>query len=206
MKAMAMNIRLLVAVATVASLPVSASHAGTVQEKTVYFDVHGTTLSELETDFGRAGPYVPDTGGRRPGAIEINFNGNVSYRRAKGGGCEVAKPDISLSMTTMLPRWDRPAKFDKRTLIVWQILRGDIAVHERHHAATARIWLKKMISAIRNLRPEANCSQMKQKVGSTVQRYLQGHADAQNEFDRIEGYESHIRIKREIFRTLRLAR
>lgn len=201
-----MKFCLLVAVATLASLQVSASHAGTVQEKTVYFDVHGSTLSDLETDFGRAGPYVPNTGDRRPGAIEINFNGNVSYRRAKGGGCEVAEPDITLSMTTMLPRWNRPGKIDKRTLVVWQILRGDIAAHERHHAATARIWLKKMISAVKNLRPEANCSQMKGTVDSTIQRYLQGHADAQNEFDRVEGYESHIRIKREISQAMRLVR
>lgn len=150
----------------------------------------------------RQGPYVSGTGARHPGAIEISFDGNVSYKRASGGGCAVADPDIVLNLNIILPKWQMPASASDATRTIWSVLQNDIRTHEKHHAAIARTWQKKIASALRNLRPEPTCGQMKAVVEATTTRYLAGHEAAQLNFDRIEGDVVNRRVRREIRKTI----
>lgn len=175
--------------------------AGSVDQKTSYFAVRGSTLAELDRDLNRQGPYVAETGLRHPGATEVKFDGKVSYKRL-ADGCAVDRADLGLMLRITLPKWTPPKRVARRTVLVWQTLEADIERHENQHAAIARNWLKRMEMAVRNLRTERTCADMEARVNMVTQRYLAGHERAQMEFDTIEGREVNFRLRRALYRTM----
>ena len=178
-----------------------AARAGTIKQTTRFFAIHGTTLAELDRDLNRAGPYVSETGMHHPGATEVRFNGTVTYKSVSGG-CAVDKTNVGLNLNIMLPKWQRPHRVARQTMIVWNTLAADIKRHELQHAAIARNYLKRMEMALRNLRPERSCAGMEARVNQVTDRYLSGHQQAQIEFDKVEGREVNVRLRRALSRTL----
>ncbi|MCB8837470.1 DUF922 domain-containing protein [Aurantimonas sp. VKM B-3413] len=187
-------------IAAAALIP-SLAGAASIKEKTTYFAVHGATLAELDRDLGRSGPYISQTGLRHPGATEVAFGGKVTYKRV-AEGCAVDRVDLSLRLDVTLPKWTPPRAASPQTRLVWQTLERDIHRHEKRHAAIAKNWLKRMESAVRNLRTERDCRDMQSMVNTVTTRYLAGHQHAQIEFDTIEGREVNMRLRRALARAV----
>lgn len=177
------------------------AQAGTIRQTTRFFAVRGTTLAELDRDLNRSGPYVSETGMHHPGATEVRFNGTVTYKPV-AGGCAVDKTNVGLNLEIMLPKWHRPRRVAAQTVIVWNTLAADIKRHELQHAAIARGYLKRMEMALRNLGRERNCAAMEARVNQVTDRYLSAHQRAQIAFDRVEGREVNVRLRRALSRTL----
>ena len=175
--------------------------AGTIKQTMRFFPVRGATLAELDRDLSRAGPYVSETGMHHPGATEVRFNGSVTYKKVRGG-CAVDRTNIGLNLDIMLPKWQRPRRVAQQTVIVWNTLSADIKRHELQHATIARNYLKRMEMALRNLGPERSCSMMEARVNQVTERYLTGHQQAQTDFDKVEGREVNVRLRRALSRTL----
>lgn len=183
------------------SLVTGLAHAGTVTQRTTYFAVNGATLEELDRDLSRRGPYVAETGLRHPGATEVKFDGEVTYKRVEGG-CRVDQTNLGLTLNMTLPRWTPPKRVAPETVLVWRTLEEDIRRHENRHAEIAKEWLKRMEMAIRNLRTQPTCAAMEADVNNVTQRYLASHERAQIEFDTIEGREVNFRLRRALSRTM----
>ncbi|TFF27438.1 DUF922 domain-containing protein [Jiella endophytica] len=196
-----MTLKLGLFVASLAILLPAGADAASIREKTTYFAVRGSTLAELDHDLNRRGPFVSETGIRHPGATEVKFDGQVTYK-ATPDGCAVDKTNLSLDLEMTLPRWVPPKRVSARTRLIWDTLEKDIKRHENHHAAIAKRWLKRMEMAIRNLRAESSCSQMEAVVKNVTARYLAGHERAQIEFDTIEGREVNMRLRRALARAM----
>ncbi|MCE7030665.1 DUF922 domain-containing Zn-dependent protease [Jiella avicenniae] len=196
-----MKSRLGLCVAVVALCLPAVADAASIREKTTYFAVRGSTLAELDQDLNRRGPYVSDTGIRHPGATQVKFDGKVTYKRTPDG-CAVDATNLSLDLEMTLPKWIQPKRVPARTKLIWETLEKDIHRHENRHAAIATNWLKRMESAIRNLRTEPTCSAMEAMVNTVTQRYLAGHERAQIEFDTIEGREVNFRLRRALARAV----
>ena len=175
-----------------ASLP---SQAGEVTERTTYFAVRGTTLGDLDRELSRKGPHLAPGGIRHPGATEVKFGGRITYKPG-ARSCRVAAADLRLNLVKTLPKWNAPKAASSATVIVWKTLSGDIARHEGDHAKIARLWLKKMESALRNLGPERTCEAMEARVNGVSARYLASHERAQLRFDAIEGRDVNKRLQR----------
>lgn len=186
----------MVAAFAVGSLAAPLSpRAGEVTERTAYFTVRGTTLDDLDRELSRKGPQVARGGIRHPGSTEVKFGGRITYKPG-GRACKVARVDLSLKLVKTLPRWTAPKSASRATVIVWRTLSEDIARHEGDHAKIARLWLKKMESAIRNLGPEPTCEAMETRVNAVSASYLAGHERAQLRFDAVEGRDVNRRLQR----------
>ncbi len=188
-------------VALAALLLPGLAGAASISEKTSYFAVRGGTLAELDNDLNRRGPFLAETGIRHPGATQVKFDGKVTYKRTPEG-CAVDATNLSLDLEMTLPKWIQPKRVSERTKLIWNTLEKDIRRHENRHAAIAKNWLKRMESAIRNLRAEPNCGAMEEMVNVVTQRYLAGHEQAQVEFDTIEGREVNFRLRRALARAV----
>ncbi|MDY8110297.1 DUF922 domain-containing protein [Fulvimarina sp. 2208YS6-2-32] len=189
------------ALTVVLVLPAPPAPAGQVSQATQYFAVHGATLSEIDRSLSKSGPMVSDTGQRHPGATSVRFDGHVGYARVPRG-CAVAETDIKLQLKTTLPKWRRPPRTEARTSLVWQTLAADIHRHEKQHSAIAISYMKRLESALKNLRPEPTCRQMEAKANRVMSRYLAEHERAQREFDTIEGREVDLRLNLALKRRL----
>lgn len=173
-----------------------AALAAEVKERTTYFTVRGTTLDELDRDLNRKGPLMTATGVRHPGSTQVKFDGRVSYREQPNGQCRVEKTDLGVHLVKTLPKWTAPKAATPQTRIVWKTLADDIARHEADHVKIAKLWVKKMESAIRNLGASPNCTAMEARVDGVTARYLRDHEKAQRNFDTLEGREMNMRLRR----------
>jgi predicted secreted Zn-dependent protease len=174
----------------------SAVMAAEVKERTTYFTVRGTTLEELDRDLGRKGPLMSETGVRHPGSTQVKFDGRVTYRETPNGLCRVERTNLGVHLVKTLPKWSTPRSATPQTRIVWKTLSDDIARHEADHARIAKLWLKKMDSALKNLASEPTCDAMEARVEAVTATYLANHERAQRDFDTIEGREMNMRLRR----------
>lgn len=174
-----------------------ATDAGSadIKERTTYFTLRGSTLEDLDKELGRKGPLMTATGVRHPGATEVKFDGKVSYAPGERN-CRVSQTALSLRLVKTLPKWNATKAASPTTAMIWKTLSDDIARHEADHAAIAKSYVKKMESALRNLKPEADCDAMEARVNAVSTRYLAEHQRAQLEFDTIEGREMNTRLRR----------
>lgn len=185
-------------------IAVAAGHAAEIKERTKYFIVTGTTLEELDRDLSRKGPLMSATGVRHPGATEVKFDGRVIYKPGERT-CAVASTALSLSLVMTLPKWTGPKSASATTAIVWKTLADDISRHEADHARIAKMYVKKLESAVRNIQPLPTCEAMEARVNAVSARYLAEHQRAQVEFDVVEGREMTGRLKRLLSRNVRQA-
>ncbi|WP_157944589.1 DUF922 domain-containing protein [Mangrovicella endophytica] len=169
--------------------------AASVNEQVKYFTIRGSTPEELDRDLSRSGPLVAETGLHHPGTTQVTFSGRVTYRTVPAG-CAVDTAALKLDLTVTLPRWRPSRKPSKRMALIWKTLENDIRRHEAEHGAIARLWLKKMESAIRNLSAERDCETMQETVGAVTARYIADHDQAQIRFDAVEAREINDRLRR----------
>ncbi|KQT53267.1 hypothetical protein ASG43_18780 [Aureimonas sp. Leaf454] len=183
----------------------SVASAAEVKERTTYFTIRGTTLDDLDRDLNRKGPLMTGTGIRHPGSTQVKFDGRVTYRETPDGTCRVERTNLGVHLVKTLPKWSTPKKATPQTRIVWKTLSDDIARHEDDHARIAKLWLKKMESALRNLGTERSCDRMEARVDSVTATFLANHERAQREFDMIEGREMNMRLRRLLKENIRKA-
>lgn len=175
--------------------------AATINERTTYFSVRGSTLEELDRELNRKGPSAGTAGDRHPGATQVSFGGKITYAPS-GSVCRVGRTNFTLKLVKILPRWRPPRAATAGTVIIWRTLAQDIARHEEDHAKIARRYVSRMESAVRNLGPRASCKAMETAVNATTARYLREHERAQREFDTLEGREVNWRLKRLLKRNI----
>lgn len=188
-----------------ATLLGQAALAAEVKERTTFFTVRGSTLEELDRDLNRKGPLMSATGVRHPGSTQVKFDGRVSYRESPDGRCRVERTNLGVHLVKTLPKWSPPKSATPETRIVWKTLADDIARHEADHVKIAKLWLKKMESAIRNLGPSRDCEAMEARVDKVTASYLASHEGAQRDFDTIEGREMNMRLRRLLKQNIREA-
>lgn len=181
-----------------------AAGAATIDERTNYFTLRGSTLAELDRELNRKGPAAGTAGDRHPGATQVSFRGRVTYAPS-GSVCRVGRTDFTLKLVKILPRWSPPRSASASTVIVWRTLAQDIYRHEEDHAKIARGYVRKMESAVRNLGPRSDCRGMEAAVNATTARYLKEHERAQLQFDAVEGRDVNYRLKRLLARNIESA-
>lgn len=182
--------------AFVLSLGTASAGAETIVSKSYsYYPVGGQTAAKLEEELWRGGPELEETGNRHPGATRIRINRVISFEQS-GNRCAVGDVTVKLDTRLTLPRWTDSSGAERKAHLVWRTLSSDIKRHEERHAEIARQWSRKLETALRNLRPEADCVRMQAKVESTSKSILEKHAADHERFDRVEAASFERRIGR----------
>ncbi|MEQ8479221.1 MAG: DUF922 domain-containing protein [Hoeflea sp.] len=182
--------------ALILSLGTASAGAETIISKSYsYYPVGGQTAQKLEEELWRGGPELAETGNRHPGATRIRISREISFEQSRNR-CAVGDVKVKLDTLLTLPRWTDSSGADRKARLVWRTLSSDIKRHEERHAEIARQWSRKLESALRNLRPEADCIRMQAKVEATSKSILEKHAADHERFDRVEAASFERRIGR----------
>lgn len=158
-----------------------------------YFTVHGKSALELDFALARGGPRISNMS-RHPGAAQIKFDQNVSYKAANGR-CGIANAIVRLTLNITLPRWAERGSANRNLGILWDALAGDIKRHEEQHGTIALQHARQMEAALKNLPAQDSCDHMKALVARTIDQQLAYHTADQLGFDRTElaNFESRVR-------------
>ena len=173
-------------------LPVQAA---TVSKTYSYFTVTGKTLDEIEQQLMTRGPEVKSTGGRHPGATQMEFTSRIGYAEVKGG-CAIVSAQVTVKAKVILPRWRQNGKAAQDVKLIWNTLSSDIKRHEESHVVIAKNHARELEQALKAIGKQKSCDIAAAKAKATSNRVLNDHDRAQEEFDRIEGINFESRIVR----------
>ncbi|ODT07643.1 MAG: peptidase [Mesorhizobium sp. SCN 65-20] len=179
-------------IAAGASLP---AQAATVSKTYSYFTITGRTLDEIESQLMSRGPEVKSTGGRHPGATQMEFTTRIGYSEGKGG-CSIVSAQVSVKAKVILPRWRQTGKTDADVKLIWETLSSDIKRHEESHVVIAKNHARELEQALQGISRQKTCAIAAAKAKATSDKILYRHDRAQEQFDRIEGINFESRIIR----------
>lgn len=173
-------------------LPVQAA---TVSKSYSYFTITGKTLDEIEQQLMTRGPEVKSTGGRHPGATQMEFTSRIGYAEVKSG-CAIVSAQVTVKAKVILPRWRQNGKAAQDVKLIWNTLSSDIKRHEESHVVIAKNHARELEQALKAIGKQKSCDVAASKAKATSNRILNAHDRAQEEFDRIEGINFESRIVR----------
>ncbi|TPP11318.1 DUF922 domain-containing Zn-dependent protease [Rhizobium glycinendophyticum] len=174
----------------------NAAQSETIVRKSIsYFQIGGTTASDLDDELARKGPFTQATGNRHPGATQIRFGGDLTYTK-RGTRCAVEGATVTLETKIILPRWKNRKRASAEMAMIWDALSADIKRHEERHAEIARQHAKLLEARLMKLRPERDCERLQEKVTAVTDEVTRAHDAAQMKFDRIESQNFEDRMLR----------
>lgn len=186
--------RLFLAALLVAGICLPAQ-AASVSKSYSYFTITGKTLDEIEQQLMTRGPEVKSTGGRHPGATQMEFTNRIGYAPVKGG-CAIVSARVSVKAKIILPRWRQNGKAPQDVKLIWSTLSSDIKRHEESHVVIAKNHAYELEQALKTIGKQRTCEIAAAKAKATSEKILGAHDRAQDEFDRIEGINFESRILR----------
>jgi predicted secreted Zn-dependent protease len=186
--------KILLTVLAVTGLLQPAGAAG-LSKTYSYFSVGGKTPAEIESELSKRGPNVKSTGGRHPGAIQIEFKTHTTYA-GENGGCKVATASVTVQAKIFLPRWRQREKANGNTRLYWDTRSADIRRHEETHVIIAKNHAWDIEQALMRIRQQRDCTVAEAKAKATTNRIIALSDRAQREFDRVEGINFESRFTR----------
>ena len=106
-----------------------------IAEKTVYYEIEGSTAQELRQQMDRLGP-LDDNGWRWSALTRWHVHWSYLYD-LRDGGCAAGPVKVRLEITYTMPRWDAPAGAPQDLIERWQAYLSALETHERGHAEIA---------------------------------------------------------------------
>lgn len=171
------------------------AQAASVSKTYSYFTITGKTLDEIEQQLMTRGPEVKSTGGRHPGATQMEFTSRIGYAPVKGG-CAIVSAQVGVKAKIILPRWRQNGKTPQDVKLIWSTLSSDIKRHEESHVVIAKNHAHELEQALKTIGKQKTCEIAAAKAKATSDKILAAHDRAQEEFDRVEGINFESRILR----------
>jgi len=156
------------------------------REKVNYYDVRGTTLSELRKDVFSRGPYDKTKGQRFAGWTEWRIQWWFD-RRNVPQGCAVDKAATETQVDYTLPRWADADRASPELQDTWKRFVEALTLHEEGHGRLARALAERVEFAIQSLPPEPTCEELDRRVSEIANRMIAEDRE-QEEYDRRTGH------------------
>ncbi len=148
---------------------------------TVYYNVPGTTVEQINQQIAIRGPQD----GHAIGTTETRMTPKVRTVR-KDGQCRIESADVLLELKVTLPRWAEINKADSRTRFGLAGLSRHVEEHEQVHVEISQKYAKIIENALLAMPPEKNCRVLINKARAKFKSLFEEHNDEQRAFDASE--------------------
>ncbi len=149
-----------------------------------YYTVNGDTFEEVDNQIELHGPNVAGVG-KALASTDLQMQPSISYA-AFGGGCRVEKARVNVRAKVTLPRHANIRRVKRDVAKAWSSLENYARAHEAVHLAIADSYALRMEDEISRLKPEDDCSSMRQKVSEAFSILFEEHHAEQLQFDQDE--------------------
>lgn len=146
-----------------------------------YYDVKGTSFTELNREIALHGPVVPGVG-KAIASTNIKMFPDVHYGIIDGK-CTVTKSKIKVRASVTLPNLKDRKLANKNLQSAFSNIESFAKNHEAVHVAIADQFAAKAEKQILALKPVSDCNQLKTTIGDVFNSVLDAHEKAQLKFD-----------------------
>ena len=148
---------------------------------TVYYNVPGTTVEQINQQIAIRGPQD----GHAIGTTETRMTPKVRTVR-RDGECRIESADVLLELKVTLPRWAEIDKADSRTRFGLAGLSRHVEEHEQVHVEISQKYAKKIEDALLAMPPQKSCRVLINKARAEFKSLFEEHNDEQRAFDASE--------------------
>ena len=145
---------------------------------TVYYNVPGTTVEEINEQIAIRGPQ----NGHAIGTTETRMTPKVRTLR-QDGECRIESVQVVLELKVTLPRWMELDRADRRTRTGFAALATHVEVHEQRHVEISQEYAVKIEEALLAMPPEKSCRVLITKARAKFREVFEQHNQAQRNFD-----------------------
>jgi predicted secreted Zn-dependent protease len=159
-----------------------AAHAGaapTVAVSTDYYEVGGTTPSDIRSELDRKRPRGWD------GYTTWNISWQFRYAPA-AGDCGMTEVATHVAVNYKLPRWRVPAGASRDTRDQWARYERALRAHEDGHRDIGVVAANEIDNTLRGMRA-ADCRGLEAQANETARRLLDNAREREREYDRTTG-------------------
>lgn len=145
---------------------------------TVYYNVPGTTVDQINEQIAIRGPQD----GHAIGTTETRMTPKVRTVR-KDGECRIESAEVLLELKVTLPRWADLDRADSRTRAGFAGLGRHVEEHEQVHVEISQKYAKKIEKALLAMPPQQSCRVLIDTARTKFKDLFQEHNREQRAFD-----------------------
>lgn len=149
-----------------------------------YYDIKGTTFSELDQQILLHGPTVKGVG-KALAATNIKMEPNIRFSRLNGK-CRLTKIRVKVKARVTLPRLTNRKNLTKKLRNAWNNLEEYARLHEAVHVAIADHHALEIEKALAALPPAEDCEKLRTNAQDLAATLLEKHQQEQLRFDASE--------------------
>ena len=161
----------------------SLTACGTTQSglRTVYYQVPGTTVEQINEQITRRGPQ----NGHAIGTTETRMTPRVKALR-ENGDCRIDSAEVALDLIVTLPQWSELNRAEPRTRSAFERLGAHVEWHEQQHVEISQRYARKIETALAEMPAQKNCREAMNKARAKFKQLFEEHNRAQEAFDEAE--------------------
>ena len=148
---------------------------------TVYYNVPGTTVEQINQQIAIRGPQ----NGHAIGTTETRMTPKVRTVR-EDGECRIVSVQVVLELKVTLPRWMDLDRADSRTRTGFAALANHVEEHEQQHVEISQKYARKIEETLLAMPPEKTCRSLISKARTKFRQVFERHNQAQRDFDAAE--------------------
>jgi len=152
-------------------------------ERTITYDVAGTTTTELWQDMARHGPVDPVTGDHYAGDLrwDVRWNGNLEE---SSKDCRIVSIDVTIESTMTIPRWTNAREGSESLQVAWDVFLSRLKLHETGHRENAVKAAQAIREAIAGVAGQAStCSALRPLVDAAARAAFEHWKKVDQEYD-----------------------
>lgn len=153
-----------------------------VDEQRAFYEVRGSTATELRT--------AVEDGGPDNGTSHARTDWQIRWRyttAGQAGRCGILSGFVTLDLEVTLPRWNHAD--DASTLAnSWNDYIEALRRHEDAHVNIAISAGKRMVRALRGFRRYPSCFALEKRADAGLRRILRAHRSRQSAYDERTGH------------------
>jgi predicted secreted Zn-dependent protease len=152
------------------------------------YDIHGSTLAQLNAQMAKLGPKV-DTSSGHAAATKWRIIWTDSTI-ASPTQCKITAVGVRLSIVFEFPHWQRPAGISPAVSQPYDSFLNDVRTHEYTHRKIAIAGADDLQKALSRISPKPNCNELTKITNSTANRVIDKSKAEQNAFDAAQAAKS----------------
>lgn len=150
--------------------------------RTVYYNVPGTTVEQINEQITRRGPQ----NGHAIGTTETRMTPRVKAVREEEGDCRIDSADVALDLIVTLPQWSELNKAEPRTRSAFERLGAHVEWHEQQHVEISQRYAKKIETELAQMPAQKTCREAMNNARARFKELFEEHNQAQEAFDASE--------------------
>ncbi|MBW4619895.1 MAG: DUF922 domain-containing Zn-dependent protease [Cyanosarcina radialis HA8281-LM2] len=161
-----------------------AQNSPNVTVNNVYYQIGGSTATQLRAQMDQIGPSNPKFGNRRYDALTRWIVGWRYSYRVENNRCAIDKTEVNTNITITLPQWNPPSQASRQLRQKWNRYTQALRIHEAGHKQHGIAASREIIGLLNNMPSYRSCQELQTAANNRSNRVIAKYNQRDIDYDR----------------------